>query len=161
METQSSTPLVVAAGVELDIEYLPESYFEPAELTELLPELRALLGTKDRALVRKFRAKSMDRYLVVQGNEGAAVELYCNRPRGWSDILTPESYTAIATAGQELNLPFFQGWYRRLKAAGEAMRPGLDRKVEEIAVAEVQRRVEEAVASAPTTSAPSSVSDAG
>jgi hypothetical protein len=128
----------VVGGVELEIEYLPESYFEADELNALSADLRALLGKKEWVTVREFRARKMERYLAIQGNENAKVELYCNRPEGWSDILAPTSFTAIANTGQELNLPFFQDWYRRLKQTSEAINPGLLEKVQSEALKNVQ-----------------------
>lgn len=134
----------VVGGVELEIEYLPESYFEADELAEFSQELLALLGTKAAVMVRQFRAKWLDRYLDIQGNERALVELYCApRPAGWADILSPDSYTLVAKTGQELNLPFFLNWRERLDKTSEAVNPGLAARAAELGDEVMRKKAEE------------------
>ena len=81
-------------------------------------------GREDRVKVGILRVKARERYLEVMGDEGAQVELFCGREKGWADRLSAESYDAIAEKGQKLNLPLFQNWYRRLLERSEAMAPG-------------------------------------
>lgn len=123
----------LVGGVELDIEYLD--------------------GRPERVKVRHLPMRQMERYLEIFNNEAACVELFCDREKGWADTLSPDSYGAIADKGQELNLPLFQNWFRRLKARSEAMNPGL-----------VERALSGALAQAKdlpsTNSQPSSPSDA-
>jgi hypothetical protein len=95
----------IAGGVEIEVTY-QDGHTERVKIHQLSP------------------IKDFQRYLEVQNNEIEEVELYCRRQSGWAESLTPESFDAIADKGQELNLPLFRNWYRRLKARSEAMNPG-------------------------------------
>jgi hypothetical protein len=88
-------------------------------------------GNKERVRVRQVKIiKEFDAYLRVQDEEGAEVELVCDKPKGWAETLTSESFDALAELSQELNLPLFLKRYRRLKARSEAMNPGFMEKAQ-------------------------------
>lgn len=103
-QTPGSGLQKLVGGVEVDIEYLD--------------------GRPERVKVRYLPMRQMARYLEVFQDEEATVELFCDKPKGWASTLCPDSYTAIADRGQELNLPLFRNWYRRLTARSEAINPG-------------------------------------
>lgn len=109
-----------------------------SELTQLVGgeelDIRYADGREERVKVRVLPVKERERYLEVMNDEAAQVELFCAREKGWAETLAPESYDAIADKGQELNLPLFQNWYRRLKGRSEAMNPGVLAKATENAV---------------------------
>jgi hypothetical protein len=115
--TQSGSPSA-ARGVELDISFLD--------------------GRSERVIVRRLPIRQMSVYLDCFQDEAASVELFCDQEKGWADKLTADSYTAIADKGQELNLPIFGNWYRRLTARSEAMNPGLLKKALDAALAKIQ-----------------------
>jgi hypothetical protein len=104
----------IAGGVELEVEYLD--------------------GRTERVKVRQIRPIERQRYLDCFNDDSASIELFCGKEKGWADTLTPESFDLVADKGQELNLPLFRNWYRRLKARSEAMNPGLLAKAEETAL---------------------------
>lgn len=132
--------LIVVGGVEVEVKYLDDR--------------------TERVKVRQLAVKSMDRYLEVFGNEAEAIALFCERDQAWVESLTPESFDAIIEKIEELNLPLFRNWYRRLMARSEIMNPGLVKQAQETAAAAVDESVKSAIASASTTSARSSASDA-
>lgn len=138
---ESSTPLVVVGGAELDIKYLD--------------------GREERVKVRQLTVKSMDRYLEVFADESAAIELFCEKEKGWADRLSPESFDALIEKAEALNLPLFRNWYRRLTARSDIMNPGLVERAQKAASAAIEASVSRVTRSASTTSAPSSESDAG
>lgn len=94
-------------------------------------------GRKERVKVRQVKIiTEFDAYLRVQDDEGAEVELVCDKPKGWAETLTSESFDAIAELSQDLNLPLFLKRYRRLKARSEAMNPGYMEKAARAALLE-------------------------
>jgi hypothetical protein len=70
-------------------------------------------GASETVKVRQIPISKVQDFLLGMANEALAVELYCDKPKGWADTLTLESASAIADKGQELNRPFFQAWGRR------------------------------------------------
>lgn len=70
-------------------------------------------GTSERVKVRQIPISKIQDFILSMGNEAQAIELYCDKPKGWADTLTVESASAIADKGQALNLPFFAAWFRR------------------------------------------------
>jgi hypothetical protein len=81
-------------------------------------------------------------------DELKVVELYCGKPEGWAETLTPASHSAIAEKGGELNNAFFGAWARRSLNLQELIMPGI-----------VDRAIERANSASPTTS-PKSPSNA-
>jgi hypothetical protein len=81
-------------------------------------------GTKEVVKVRQIPISKIQSFIFAMGNEAEAIELYCDKPKGWADTLTVESANAIADKGQELNLPFFGAWFRRQMKWRESQQPG-------------------------------------
>jgi hypothetical protein len=86
--------VTVAGGVEIEVSYQQN-------------------GTKEMVKVRQIPISQLQKFLLVMGDEAQSIELYCDKPKGWSDTLTIESANAIADKGQELNTPFLRAWWRR------------------------------------------------
>lgn len=66
--------------------------------------------------VRKFRD--------VQSrlkDEGALIELYCDKPPKWADDLTPESHERLLGHAKEINGDFFSRWLERQKQTDELL----------------------------------------
>jgi hypothetical protein len=70
-------------------------------------------GSKEKVKVRQIPISRLQDFLVAMGNEGALIEIYCDKPEGWADTLTIESANLIADKGQEINLPFLSAWWQR------------------------------------------------
>jgi hypothetical protein len=86
--------ITVAGGVEVEVSYLDNLE------TELVK-------------VRQIPISKISEFLLAMGDEARAIEIYCDKPKGWADTLTLESANLIADKGQEINLPFFHAWWRR------------------------------------------------
>jgi hypothetical protein len=91
---QEQELITIAGGVEMEVAYQNN-------------------GDKERVKVRQIPISKIQSFIFAMGNEADAIELYCDKPKGWADTLSMESASAIADKGQELNLPFFQAWFRR------------------------------------------------
>jgi hypothetical protein len=87
--------ITIAGGVELEVTHLD--------------------GSKETIKVRQIPVSQIQQFAfaISWGNESAAIELYCDKPKAWTDTLSFESASAIADKGQEINLPFFEAWSRR------------------------------------------------
>src|SRR5262245_6490183 len=81
-------------------------------------------GHKETVKVRQIPVSKVHTFVFALGNEAEAIELYCDKPKGWADTLSMESASAIADKGQELNLPFFEAWFRRQMKWRESQNPG-------------------------------------
>jgi hypothetical protein len=86
--------ITLAGGVEVEVSYLDNLE------TELVK-------------VRQIPISKISEFLLAMGDEARAIEIYCNKPKGWADTLTIQSANAIADKGQEINLPFLDAWWRR------------------------------------------------
>jgi hypothetical protein len=80
-------------------------------------EVTHMDGSKETVSVRQIQLSRFAQYalLVSWGHQAEMIELYCDKPKGWADTLTPESARAVADKGQEINLPFFKAWSRHQK----------------------------------------------
>ena len=98
MEEKTDKPIdelvTIAGGVELEVAYQNN-------------------GNKETVKVRQIPISKIQEFFLAMGNEAQAIELYCDKPKGWADTLSVESASAIADKGQELNLPFFGAWWKR------------------------------------------------
>ena len=70
-------------------------------------------GANETVKVRQIPISKLSEFLISIGDEARAIELYCDKPKGWADTLTLESANAVADKGQEINLPFLSAWWRR------------------------------------------------
>jgi hypothetical protein len=93
-EKQAQELITVAGGVEMEVNFQNN-------------------GDKETVKIRQIPISKLQNFIMAMGDEAAAIELYCDKPKGWADKLTMESASAVADKGQELNLPFFAAWFRR------------------------------------------------
>jgi hypothetical protein len=94
--------------------------------------------------VRQLSVRDMQTYLGVYDDEAKSVELFCSKPDGWADSLTPDSHERVMEKGQELNLPFFESWYQRRLKRTETLMPGFRKKMESAAASAAQEATERA-----------------
>jgi len=101
----------------------------PSDLTQLIGgldlEVGLLNGTTEKVRVRALPIRLLPSYFAVMDDEPAMVELFCERPAGWSDTLAPESFEKILVEGEALNADFFGRWLRRRMERQERLLPGL------------------------------------
>ncbi len=90
-------------------------------------EVTNLASEKETVKVRQLPLRKLGDYGLKQGDEGALIELFCDRPQGWADSLTLESQEEIVTTGDAINLPSFTRWTERRLKNGEQLRPLTDR----------------------------------
>jgi hypothetical protein len=86
--------ITIAGGVELEVAFQNN-------------------GDREVVKVRQVPISKIPEFLLAMGNEARSIELYCDKPSGWADTLTVDSANAVADAGQEINLPFLNAWWRR------------------------------------------------
>ena len=113
----------------------------PDPMTTPTPDLTTLLGfvelniiliedTKEIVKVRQLKMRQMPAYQAVFNDEGATIELFCERPKGWADTLTPESWEQIIIEGEKLNLSFLERHAARARARGEKIAPGAEERMQ-------------------------------
>lgn len=115
---QQQELITIAGGVELEVAYQNN-------------------GNKEIVKVRQIPVSKIQTFIMALANEAEAIELYCDKPKGWADTLSVESASAVADKGQELNLPFFAAWFRRQAKWRESQQQG--------AIAELEKKVEEMI----------------
>jgi hypothetical protein len=104
-EKQVQELITIAGGVEMEVSFQNN-------------------GSSERVKIRQIPISQLQNFILTMGNEAAAIELYCDKPKGWADTLTMESASAVADKGQELNLPFFAAWFRRQMKWRVSQQPG-------------------------------------
>ena len=104
-DKQQQELITIAGGVEMEVSYQNN-------------------GDKETVKVRQIPISKIQNFIFVMANESEAIELYCDKPKGWADTLSVESASAIADKGQELNMPFFAAWFRRQMKWRESQQPG-------------------------------------
>lgn len=82
-------------------------------------------GQNETVKVRQIPISQIQKFVMALTNEAEAIELYCDKPKGWADTLTIESANAVADKGQELNIPFFAAWFQRQMKWRESQLPGM------------------------------------
>jgi len=82
-------------------------------------------GTTEQVKIRQLPIKLYPLYLASLGSEPRLVELFCDRPAGWSDTLGLYSLEQIVTEGERLNADFFGRWNER-RLAREKLLPAAD-----------------------------------
>jgi hypothetical protein len=107
--------ITVTGGVELEVAYQNN-------------------GEKEIVKVRQIPVSKIGNFIMALANEAEAIELYCDKPKGWADTLKIESASAIADKGQEINLPFFVAWFRRQAKWRDSQQTG--------AIAEVEKKLQ-------------------
>ena len=97
-DKQEQELITIAGGIELEVSYRNNGSASEA---------------RETVKVRQIPISKIQSFVFALSNEAEAIELYCDKPKGWADTLSNESASAIADKGQELNLPFFAAWFRR------------------------------------------------
>ncbi len=94
-------------------------------------ELDATLisGQTERVFVRQIPIRQMPQMLAALEDENRLVELFCDKPEGWSDSVTVESFEKIVTEGERLNADFFSRWVQRRLTRQEKVMPGITEKI--------------------------------
>lgn len=124
-------PATLYGGVEIEVR------FQNAEVETRNAEFQGPSGT-DSALpvprsalvkVRQLPLRLMPAYHRVKDNEAESIELFCDKPAGWADTLTPESFEAVLAKGEELNLDFLSSYSRRKANRMEKIAPGAEQKI--------------------------------
>lgn len=94
-------------------------------------ELDATLisGQTERVFVRQIPIRQMPQMLAALEDENRLMELFCDKPEGWSDSLTVESFEKIVTEGERLNADFFSRWVQRRLTRQEKVMPGITEKI--------------------------------
>ena len=102
---------------------------QPTNLETLLGGLDLVAaktdGSTEPIKVRQLPVKLYPAYLAALTNEPRMVELFCDRPAGWADTLTPPAFEAIVLEGERLNADFFGRWQLR-RQRREALLPRQD-----------------------------------
>ena len=88
-------------------------------------ELSLVGGGTEQVFVRQIPIRLMPQLLAALEDEPRMVELFCDRPEGWSDTLTPEAFEKIVAEGERLNADFFSRWLRRRLDRQERLLPGI------------------------------------
>jgi hypothetical protein len=105
-EKQKQELITIAGGVEMEVSFQNN-------------------GDKETVKVRQIPISKIQNFIFAMSNEADAIEVYCDKPKGWADTLSIESASAVADKGQELNLPFFAAWFRRqMKWRESQQQPG-------------------------------------
>ena len=101
-----------------------ETLFGGAEL-----EVALTAGGKEKAFIRQLPVRLMPQMLASLEDENRLVELFCDKPEGWSDTLDPESFEKVVTEGERLNADFFSRWVQRRLTRQERVMPGITEKL--------------------------------
>lgn len=88
-------------------------------------ELSLVGGGTEQVFVRQIPIRLMPQLLAALEDEPRMVELFCDRPEGWSDTLTPEAFEKVVAEGERLNADFFSRWLRRRLDRQERLLPGI------------------------------------
>ncbi|MCL4179172.1 MAG: hypothetical protein KJ072_15700 [Verrucomicrobia bacterium] len=101
-----------------------ETLFGGAEL-----EVNLVAGGTEKVFVRQFPIRLMPQMLTYLENESRLVELFCDKPEGWSDSITVESFERVVQEGERLNTDFFIRWFHRRLTRQEKVMPGITEKL--------------------------------
>jgi hypothetical protein len=85
--------------------------------------------THEIVLVRQLPVRLLPRYMAIAEDEARSVELFCDKPSGWSDKLAQPSFLAVLTKGEELNLDPLSSYAARAAARREKLMPGITERV--------------------------------
>lgn len=104
--------------------------------------VRGLEGdTTESVLVRELPIRLIPLYGQIVDRDDLAIEMYCEKPKGWSDQLSLESAEKVLEIGERLNWDFFLRWLERQTRR----RKKLDPEFEQKALAIVKEATKEAL----------------
>ena len=86
-------------------------------------------GSTETVKVRQLPIRQLQKFMALMGDEAAMVELVCDKPNGWADSLSIDSFEAIAALAWKINHPTFERQVLRLQEKGLAVQP-LVKKIE-------------------------------
>ena len=92
-------------------------------------EVSLTSGQTEQVFIRQLPIRQMPQMLAALEDENRLVELFCERPEGWSDGLTVESFEKVVTEGERLNADFFSRWVQRRLTRQEKVMPGITEKL--------------------------------
>lgn len=70
-------------------------------------------GRAERVMVRQLPIRHLGRLGAAWGNEAREIDVYCDKPGGWSESLADESFEAVIEEGRRLNFTRFSKWQER------------------------------------------------
>jgi len=88
-------------------------------------------GKTEEVTIRQLPVKLFPVLLAAQDDEGKLAELYCDKPPGWADALSIDSFEAVITEGERINSDFFSRWVQRRINRQEKMMPGVTARLTE------------------------------
>ena len=92
-------------------------------------EVSLTSGQTEQVFIRQLPIRQMPQMLAALEDENRLVELFCEKPEGWSDGLTVESFEKVVTEGERLNADFFSRWVQRRLTRQEKVMPGITEKL--------------------------------
>ncbi len=92
-------------------------------------EVALTSGQTEQVFIRQLPIRQMPQMLAALEDENRLVELFCDKPEGWSDGLTVESFEKVVTEGERLNADFFSRWVQRRLTRQEKVMPGITEKL--------------------------------
>ena len=92
-------------------------------------EVALTAGGTEKVFLRQLPVRLMPQMLAALEDENRLVELFCDKPEGWSDALTVESFEKVVTEGETLNADFFSRWVQRRLSRQEKVMPGITEKI--------------------------------
>jgi hypothetical protein len=92
-------------------------------------EVSLATGGTEKVFVRQIPVRLMPQMLATLEDENRLVELFCDRPEGWSDNLAVESFEKVILEGERLNADFFSRWVQRRLTRQEKVMPGITEQI--------------------------------
>jgi hypothetical protein len=124
--TAAPDALTKVLGATMEVEHRPLADFSSnGAAPKVLEPFKDFLGKKEVVNVRLVPISRFGEFsfYLSRNNEGAMLELYCGKPPGWADTLTPESIEALANKGLDINGDFFSKWFVRTVKWRQATAP--------------------------------------
>jgi hypothetical protein len=60
-------------------------------------------GREEVVNVKLLNVRQITRFIAVGEDPAAAAELFCGKPNGWADTITPESVYRVVATGERVN----------------------------------------------------------
>ena len=92
-------------------------------------EVKLSSGKTEKVFLRQLPIRLMPQLLAVLEDEPKMVELFCDRPEGWSEALTPASFESLVIEGEKVNADFFGRWLQRRLNRQERLLPGITERL--------------------------------
>jgi hypothetical protein len=93
----------------------------------------AVNGVVEKVKIRALPMRLLPAYLEIYNrDEPACIELFCDKPPGWSDNLTRECFEKILEEGERLNLDFLTRYATRTVTRRKQVSPPDDALIAKI-----------------------------